>query len=163
MLASCLIGLAWQNEQYEQDNSVKFSYTKIAKLHHKVTNTHKKTTCIKSHTESAKTTRWFMLRVCKQQITKEMRKIQQNAKQKSDLNPSTSAQSWYEFRRRLDYKLRSMKNIHLLSHRKMPADITQVADISQRIWYSQCDKCIKKQPRNFGGTNKRSNQSGAHP
>ncbi|HHF3521896.1 TPA: hypothetical protein ACPKCM_000360 [Haemophilus influenzae] len=62
-----------------------------------------------------------------------MRKIQQNAKQKSDLNPSTSAQSWYEFRRRLDYKLRSMKNIHLLSHRKMPADITQVADISQRI------------------------------
>jgi len=24
--------LAWQNEQYEQDNSVKFSYTKIANL-----------------------------------------------------------------------------------------------------------------------------------
>ena len=24
--------LAWQNEQYEQDNSFKFSYTKIAQL-----------------------------------------------------------------------------------------------------------------------------------
>ncbi|HHE9487081.1 hypothetical protein [Haemophilus influenzae] len=42
ILASCLIGLTWQNEQYKQDNGVKFSYTKIAKLHHKVTNTHKK-------------------------------------------------------------------------------------------------------------------------
>ena len=101
--------------QKQLKNKVKFSKncqklnTKIAKLHHKIANIRKN----HLHQISNKISKNYAIIYIEDLQIKNMSKsakgnIEQpgkNVKQKSELNRAILDQSWYEFRRQLDYKL----------------------------------------------------------